>query len=305
MPNLHTYASVRLLRQYLMGEDDGVDWTKETETLRTLVESASRRVTEAMGGNWFGPITQTREYDLGSGSLRNSAGIPGNKPQLIDGLNVGASGLIDLGAWLVSATTVTAYTDTARTGNTVLTEGIGNDYLLEPYNSDPKRYLKLEEDTANSLSGGQKTLTIAGTWGWMNKPREVTTLAEAINDSVTDPQITNVRELSPGQVILVGSEQMYVRDVSGPDAIVERGHNGTTAASHLISAAVSVYDYPGDVVEATLAIARNQWRERHAGTTDFEGPADASMTRPGAEIKAILRGLNWYKGQLQHGGVFV
>lgn len=46
--------------------------------------------------------------------------------------------------------------------------------------------------------------------------------------------------MQTGSIVEIGLEQMYVRSVTGSTATVYRGWNGTTAATHLIQAIVSV-----------------------------------------------------------------
>ena len=107
-----------------------------------------------------------------------------------------------------------------------------------------------------------------------------------------------------GHTILVDTEQMYVESVSSNTLTVVRGVNGTTAATHSGGAAYYKYIYPSDVVDATLAIARNRWRSRDAGTAQIIGSGDMQMTRPMESERQILRRLDYYVGELDQAGVF-
>ena len=138
MATRHTYASSDDLRDYLAGTSFSSGWTSDAGSIRRILEASSRRIDLYCEGGTFGPLTETRYYDIGSGSLVQS-------PQylVLAGTNdisttVSLANVIPLDGWLVSTTTVTAYDDTDRGASTVLTEGYANDFFLMPYNVSPK-----------------------------------------------------------------------------------------------------------------------------------------------------------------------
>jgi hypothetical protein len=92
--------------------------------------------------------------------------------------------------------------------------------------------------------------------------------------------------------ILVGTEQLYVTAVSTNTLTVKRGVNGTTAATHLISAAVSLYQYPEDVTEA-CAIQASRLFRRHEAPFGVTGAPDIGQTaviaRLDPDVKILLR----------------
>lgn len=215
-------------------------------------------------------------------------------------------GVVPLDDWLTAVpTTVTAYDSSARDSSTVLTEGLANDYILEPYPQAPYHTLKLTENTANNLSQGQKTLTVLGAWGWQDEVINGDTLNGAVSSTTTTIVKTNgSAAIYSGNTIRIDSEQLYVRAKNGTNLTVFRGVNGTTAATHADVSNIYVYQYPSDVVEACLAIARDRWRSREAGTTAIIGTAGAAITRPGAEVRAILRTLENYKQTRDLAGMY-
>lgn len=304
VPMYHTYADVAAFRAHLLGSGYISNWDTDEAVVRRILAGTSREIDKYVGGRCFGPRTETRLYDLGVGALRDNRlldtvgdgwGAPDYWPSRLSG-----AGVVPLDDWLIAATTVTAYHDTERTASTVLTAGIGGDYLLEPYNDTPKVRLKLEENTADSLSAGQQILAIAGTWGWESRTAAAGTLGAAIaTTTATSVTMTAGHSVSAGMTLLVDSEQLHVTAVSTNTLTVVRGVHGTTAATHLNGAAVSAYEYPSDVVLVCLEVARNAWRERDAGTVGTVGTASnaqgaMTITRPGAEQRALLRRLDHY-----------
>lgn len=304
MRSKHVYASVDLFKDYLAGDTYADNWADDVTVIRTILESASRTIEAYVGDRSFAPYIATREYDLGIGELRNRSELPRDSHRILPTDPV--LGVVPLDDWLTATpTTVTAYDATARTSSTVLTEGLTNDYILEPYPQAPYHTLKLSDDTTNNLSQGQKTLTILGSWGWQDEVLNGDTLNGAINATTTTVVKTNASAaIYPGSTILIDSEQMYVRAKNGTNLTVFRGVNGTTAATHLDNANIYKYLYPADVVEACLAIARDRFRSREAGTTAIIGAGGATIARPGAEVRAILRNLDNYKQTRDLAGMY-
>lgn len=304
MRSKHVYASVDLFKDYLAGDTYANNWADDVTVIRTILESASRTIEAYVGDRSFAPYISTREYDLGIGELRNRSELPRDSHRILPTDPV--LGVVPLDDWLTAIpTTVTAYDATVRNSSTVLTEGLTNDYILEPYSQAPYHTLKLSDDTTNNLSQGQKTLTILGEWGWQNETINGDTLNGSVDNTTNTIVKTNANAaIYPGDTILIDSEQLYVSSKNGTNLTVLRGVNGTTAATHLDASNIYKYLYPADVVEACLAIARDRWRSREAGTTAIIGAAGATIARPGAEVRAILRGLDNYKQTRDLAGMY-
>jgi hypothetical protein len=76
---------------------------------------------------------------------------------------------------------------------------------------------------------------------------------------------------------------MYVTASTGGTALtVRRGQNGTTAATHLASAAAAIYLYPAEVTDATLQIAQRRWKARDAGADGSYGGGPIPVQVPTA-----------------------
>ena len=304
MRSKHVYADVNLFKDYLAGDTYAADWGDDETVIRNILESASLTIEAYVGDRSFAPYTATREYDLGKGALRSRSEMPRDRHVVLATDPV--LGVVPLDDWLTAVpTTVTAYDSSARDSSTVLTEGLANDYILEPYPQAPYHTLKLTENTANNLSQGQKTLTVLGAWGWQDEVINGDTLNGAVSSTTTTIVKTNgSAAIYSGNTIRIDSEQLYVRAKNGTNLTVFRGVNGTTAATHADVSNIYVYQYPSDVVEACLAIARDRWRSREAGTTAIIGTPGAAITRPGAEVRAILRTLENYKQTRDLAGMY-
>ena len=73
-------------------------------------------------------------------------------------------------------------------------------------------------------------------------------------------QVDDDANIRAGQTILVGNEQMFVKQVGASVLNVERGMNGTSAVVHDDGSLLKALSYPAEVVEATLLVAVDRWR---------------------------------------------
>lgn len=143
-----------------------------------------------------------------------------------------------------------------------------SDYLLAPYNApaDEEPYWRIETAPggAQSFPVAQRSVEIVGRWSWWQELVSTTTLAEDLDTTETAVDVTSAASLEVGQTILTDSEQMYITGISSATLTVDRGVNGTTAATHSNAAAVSRYRYPANVVEASLIQAGRVFRRKDA-----------------------------------------
>ena len=291
----HTYATADDLRDYLAGTSYSSGWTSDAVAIRRILEASSRRIDDYCGGGSFGPQTQTRYYDIGFGYLRNT-------PQYLATVNsddlandTEAVPVIPLDNWLVSTTTVTSYGATDRATSETLTEGYANDFFLVPYNTSPKTMLKLNEDTAKGFDSGQQTLSILGAWGYTADTISVTTSDAIGTTTATSASVTSASNLGPAQTILIDSEQLYITAISGNTLTVERGVNGSTAATHSGGASLYRYDYPVLISQACLDLSKIVFRDRDLGTVSSIGSGDAAITTAEGEIQSILGTLDQFQ----------
>lgn len=123
---------------------------------------------------------------------------------------------------------------------------------------------------AGVKAGYWEALASAGTLGAAVATTSVTTVTMAAGHGI-----------EALQTILVDSEQMYVTAVATNTLTVERGVNGTTAATHLIGATVQRYRYPSPIVGATRVLAEELLRPFGVTgrTDDTERPAMIVLPR--------------------------
>jgi len=300
----HTYATADDLRDYLAGTSYSSGWTSDAGSIRRILEAASRRIDDYCGGGTFGPLTETRYYDIGSGGLLNSPQF--QTMSITDDIKTSMStpGVVPLDGWIVSPTTVTAYGGTDRATSETLTEGYNADFWLMPYNSAPKTIMKLNEDTTKGFSGGQQTLSILGTWGYTADTVSVTTADAIGSTTATSASVTSATDLGPAQTILIDSEQLYITAISGNTLTVERGVNGSTAATHSGGASLYRYDYPELVVQACLDLSKIVFRDRDLGAATTIGSGEAAISGAAGEINSILMTLDQYQATGTSNGVF-
>jgi hypothetical protein len=299
----HTYATSDDLRDYLAGTSYSSAWTSDAGAIRRILEASSRRIDDYCRGGTFGPVTQTRFYDIGSGTLRNS-------PQYTTSSDTGnlttttsTAGVIPLDGWMISSTTVTAYGATDRATSETLTEGYNADFFLMPYNFDPKTILKLNEDTTKGFDAGQQTLSVVAEWGYTANTLSVTTSDAITSTTATSVSVSSATDLGPAQTILIDSEQLYITAISGNTLTVERAVNGSTGATHSGGASLSRYDYPELVVQACLDLSKIVFRDRDMGTVTSIGSGEAAITSAEGEIQSILMTLDQYRVAATSNGV--
>ena len=292
----HTYGNVYDFKAYLGGTDHVTNWTTDESPVLRVLEAASNRIDEYAGRS-FGTRTETHSFDLGEGALRDNSLMPnGDMVEMPDywTTRLQGTGILPLDDWLISATTVTSYEGTDRTTTTTLSEGIGNDFLLMPYNTNPKSKLKLQENTTKNIFAGQQTLTILGEWGWQNDKESISTIDAIGSDSTTTVTVTSGSTTYIGDTIIIDTEQMYVTATDGNTLTVIRGVNGTTAATHSGGATYYRYKYPADVVQTCLDVARTYWKSRDVGQSTLIGTNEMQMTFPQNEEKMLLKRLDHY-----------
>lgn len=255
----HTYASLPALKDYI--RDGGSAGTATTNDARLLaiLESSSRAVERYTGrsrfGSGFGPRTGTNRYDIWEGTTR-----------------------LQLDDDLLSITTATLLDTTA--GTSLGTAVADTDYYLRgfgDYSSPYREFILHGAGAITSLGVGYRVASFEGSWGYQDVQVSAGTAGTA---SATATAITITGgAIYAGQTFLWESEQLYVTASTGGTALtVKRAQNGTTAAIHP-TAAVTVYQYPSEVEDATLQVALRRWKARDAGVDgSFQGGGLPSQT---------------------------
>lgn len=266
----HIYASVAVFNDWL--RDDG-STTFATESALILnrklavLDGVSRTIdsfcNRSKFGSGFGPRIGTNRYD-GDGTR-----------------------YLYLKDDLLSLTSLTTR---PAIGGTETTHTEETDFIIEPYDTSPQRRLYGQGSTTSFVfPHGHRTADVAGTWGYADLHDTVTATASAISTTTTTGvTVSDGDEFSPGQTLRIDDEQMYVRAVSGTTLTVDRGANGTTAATHSDSVAIDIYRYPPAIVACQQDLSLLRWKRRNAGSDGTDGGGDIPAVRPQADERSIL-----------------
>lgn len=185
------------------------------------IRAASAWIDKQIG--WFVPVTMTKRFD-GKGGVRLPTDPLIAVTSIVDGsLTLDSSG-----------------------------------YLLYPRNryfdAQFGCYTGVELDPDSSYGEWQckrDNVAVLGQWGkWAETVATGATLGAALDASQTTLTASNGTVIAPGMVLLVESEQILVigiNDLAGKVFVVQRGVNGTTAATHSDSLSISRYVVPADV----------------------------------------------------------
>ena len=225
--------------------------------LRILLETASRLIDHYCNRHYY-VLVATRKFDGDGGTT-----LP--VPDLIS---------------------VTSLKTDDNKDRTFETTWAATDYLLYPPNADPTNYWgrpygRILVDTENGSQSefiqGMQTVEINGKWGYRDYTgAKVTTMNDVGGISATTEvwTVASAADIGPGHTVLVDSEQMYVKSISGNDLTVIRGVNGTTAASHSDGVDIFVYNYPAEVTQACIMQTGRLWERR---VQPFAPGADVSQ----------------------------
>jgi hypothetical protein len=257
------YASIADVKGVL-----GITGTTDDTMLRKMCEAASRSI-DRYTNRFFHTLVETKYLD-------------GASPLWVpDLLSIDASGL---------------KTDEDGDGtfeNTLAT----TDYILYPLDRYPKMKIEINPygNYGSFASGVRKGVQIAGVWGYGDgisaTPYVIDTkTTESIDTTETGIDVTAVTNLSPGQVILIESEQMYIYSIATLTLTVERGVNGTTAVAHEPSGKdIYIYQYPADIRQACIDTASAFYLNKGRQGIQSERLGDYSYTISKEVLYSILQ----------------
>jgi hypothetical protein len=172
------------------------------------IEAASREFDNETG-QWFIPRFKTRRYPW-----------PQN--------GVSTSWILELDQPLQTITTL------AKDG-TDATAIVAADYFLEPNNSGPP-YHSIEIDLSSSAfysskDTHQRAIAVTGTWGLSADTRSAGTLAEDDDGSETALDSSDASLIDVGHTVLIGSEQMFVKEKAFTINVTTVGMGGGLGSS--------------------------------------------------------------------------
>ncbi len=243
MPN--SYANLADWKGSLVAN---VGITTHDPRLRELLEAVSRTVDEYLGRHIYSQ-TATRYF---SGNGKNWMTLPWD--------------LIAITTLKEDTTDNGTYDNTWATTDYILSAGHDKDwnfnYDVVPtgraYLSTTRPYWTIEVDTRSTGSEsafgrGQRRFELVGKFGFSESSFDSTgTVNETFTSSDLTLTVSDGTLFDIGMTTLIESEQLYITAISTNDLTVERGVNGTTAASHASSTVISIIEYPTPVREAVL-----------------------------------------------------
>ena len=253
---MNAYATLDLLKDAgVMNISDTTDDTR----LRLLLEAVSRAEDNYCGRHFYA-LNQAKKYD-GDGS---TVLLPND-----DLISVDSSG-------------VKTDDDKDRTFETTWAT---TDYLLRPSNADPttrgnprsRAYTQIvvDVDAGNEdvWTRGVETVQVTGQWGFWRHTFTATEVVDdnPLSDSATTINVDSRTDVEAGHTLLIESEEVYVKSYSANALTVVRGVNGTTAAAHNQSTAISIYEYPEAIREVCLIEAVKLWVRKDASFASVIG----------------------------------
>jgi len=261
---INSYATLSELKGVL-----GVSSTTDDTVMRKMLEASTKAI-DTYTNRFFYITIETKYYD-------------GAKTLWIDDL--------------LSVTTLKTDEDGDATYENELET---TDYILYPLNLYPKTRIEINPngDYSSFASGVRKGVEIAGIWGFgfgttSDTYIAETTLAEALDATETDVDVASATNLSAGHTILVGTEQMYILSISTNTLTVERGTNGSTAATHDDGSVVSYFRYPPIVWQTCMDLTVSLYQNRGKRGLQSERLGDYSYQIAtkvfSEEIKETLR----------------
>lgn len=159
-----------------------------------------------------------------------------------------------------------------------------SDWELGPVNAPadrrPYQFIEMQPNGSYRLDRTRRGVQITGTWGyWQDLVTVGARFASSggVDATSTSLPLASSTTLQAQQTILVGSEQIYLGDVSTAGvASVERGVNGTVAASHTTNDAIAVYRYPAPIAQACLTQALRMHKRKDAPLGVVAGGLDVT-----------------------------
>lgn len=268
-----TYATIADIKGVL-----GITATTDDTVIRKIAEAASRSI-DQYTNRYFYTQSATRYFD---GAV---------KLWLPDLLSINASGLKtdeDGDATFENTFATTDY----------IKYGIG---LEDSLNTFPYTRLEISEDSDYSsfASGVKKGVQIVGIWGYGDGISATpyildTTITEPISSTTaTTATVAAVTNLSAGNIILIDTEQIYIYSISSLVLTIERGVNGTTAATHSDNAPIYIYQYPADIRQACIDLGVALYQNRTKQGLQSERIGDYSYTLDKKMIEDIIKDSCW------------
>jgi hypothetical protein len=252
----NSYTTLAEFKKYINapGQTLSID-ASDDDVIDSMIETASRRVDDICGRKFY-PSVLAEKYD-----------IPDDDTIWFD------DDLLAVITFLNGDATAIASTE----------------YLLKPANYYPKYSLQMSDVTSvifntNTSASSMQVLSVTGIWGYHNdyarawKSAGTIAAAWASTTTLTATMTAgHTLDAAGGQILKIDNELFNSTSVVANTLTVQaRGDNGSTAATHLITAPVYVWTPLKDISMLTLEIAKIMYRSRYGENVDTTATYTAS-----------------------------
>lgn len=170
-------------------------------------------------------------------------------------------------------------------------------YRLANENTHPNWEIAIDIDAISTIypADFDESVQVAGTFGYNRDPDNMwkdsgKTVSGAIGATVTTVTVSDGTVFGVYQYIKIESEYMLITDISTNDLTVERGVNGSTAASHASTTAVYQYQQTYEIEQEARRLAIRNFHLR-GGLNDPKsfaiGPETAIEIDPN-DVKIVV-----------------
>lgn len=246
MTAINPYATLQDVKDWLTTPGQTMTAATVDDTVIDLLLTAASRYIDNKCGRTFYPRIETRYYDVPEGTLDDR--------------------ILMLDDDLLAVTTLT------NGDTTVITSA---DYKLYPMNFYPKYAIRLKQNSdyyweRDSNENSEGVISVLGIWGCHPNYSQLawgvgSTLNEGGLLTAADLTwtMTAVTAFEAGQIVKIENELCIIASVGATDIVViKRGANGSTAATHADTTAVTIWVPPDDIKQACLEITVSTYKRR-------------------------------------------
>lgn len=170
----------------------GIDGAKSDALIAAKIEAATADVERLMRPRIFIPETTTKYFDWPQRSRGRSGSL------YLDDLDLLAVTLLQTQAQDGSPVTIAPA-----------------DYYLEPANRPPFKRIDIDRASSAAFATGisaQRSIGVTGRWAFSEDTAAAGALAEAVDGSETELQVTDASLIGVGDTLLIGTEALFVSE---------------------------------------------------------------------------------------------
>lgn len=137
------------------------------------------------------------------------------------------------------------------------------EYVLRPRNQSPYIYIRLVDNStyywaSDGAGDTHDVIAVSGIWGFHNRYSQAWLLGSTANEAMdlteTDYSVASGTNFAAGNLIRFDNEFGYISSKNNNDLTTTRGENGSTAATHLTSINVYIWQVMAAAKTAVLEI---------------------------------------------------